>query len=74
MDGEKVRVVSRRGAITLKAKSSNRVATGSIFIPFHFKEAAANILTNDALDPDGKIPEFKYCAVALNKVVRQDSN
>lgn len=74
VDGEKVRVVSRRGAITLKAKSSNRVATGSIFIPFHFKEAAANILTNDALDPDGKIPEFKYCAVALNKVVRQDSN
>ena len=38
---------------------------GSVFIPFHFREAAANVLTNDALDPFGKIPEFKFCAVKL---------
>ena len=68
-DGEPVVVSSRRGAITLKSKASTRVAEGNVFIPFHFKEAAANILTNDALDPEGKIPEFKYCAVAVEKVV-----
>ena len=69
VDGEPVVVRSRRGAITLKSKASTRVAEGNVFIPFHFKEAAANILTNDALDPEGKIPEFKYCAVAVEKVV-----
>ncbi len=67
-DGDPVVVSSRRGSITLKTKSSPRVADGNVFIPFHFKEAAANVLTNDALDPDGKIPEFKYCAVAVEKV------
>lgn len=67
-DGDPVVVSSRRGAITLKSKSSTRVADGNVFIPFHFKEAAANILTNDALDPDGKIPEFKFCAVAVRPV------
>ena len=39
-----------------------------MFIPFHFREAAANILTTDVLDPIGKIPEFKYCAVRVQKV------
>ena len=68
-DGALVVVSSRRGAITLKSKSSTRVADGNVFIPFHFKEAAANILTNDALDPDGKIPEFKYCAVAVRPAI-----
>ncbi|MDD9949133.1 MAG: formate dehydrogenase subunit alpha [candidate division Zixibacteria bacterium] len=67
-EGDPVTVSSRRGAITLKAKASGRVADGNVFIPFHFKEAAANILTNDALDPDGKIPEFKFCAVAVKPV------
>ena len=38
---------------------------GSVFIPFHFREAAANLLTIDEIDPDGKIPEYKYCAVKL---------
>jgi len=66
-DGERVRVTSRRGAISLKARASTRVSRGNVFIPFHFKEAAANILTNDALDPYGKIPEFKFCAVSLKK-------
>ena len=71
-DGCPVAVSSRRGAITLKAKASSRVADGNVFIPFHFKEAAANILTNDALDPDGKIPEFKFCAVAVKPVPSSD--
>ena len=66
-NGDRVVVSSRRGAITLKSKSSTRVSDGNVFIPFHFKEAAVNLLTNDALDPDGKIPEFKYCAVAVER-------
>jgi formate dehydrogenase major subunit len=43
------------------------VQRGSVFIPFHFREAAANVLTNDALDPYGKIPEFKFCAVRIER-------
>ncbi|HEX7126759.1 MAG TPA: formate dehydrogenase subunit alpha, partial [Thermodesulfobacteriota bacterium] len=66
-DGEMLRVTSRRGTITLRAEASGRVAPGSVFIPFHFHEAAANVLTNDALDPFGKIPEFKVCAVRIEK-------
>jgi formate dehydrogenase major subunit len=64
-EGERVTVRSRRGAITLKAAASDTVPPGSVFIPFHFREAAANVLTIDELDPYGKIPEFKYCAVRL---------
>jgi len=60
-----VTVRSRRGAIRLPARSSPAVTPGSVFIPFHFREAAANVLTIDALDPHGKIPEFKYCAVRI---------
>ena len=67
-DGEPVRVSSRRGTITLKARSSDAVAPGSVFIPFHFREAAANLLTIDELDPYGKIPEFKFCAVKVECV------
>ncbi len=64
-DGAMVRVASRRGEIRLRAKSSSRIQSGSVFIPFHFREAAANLLTTDALDPYGKIPEFKFCAVNI---------
>lgn len=60
-------VSSRRGTITLKARADRTVETGSLFVPFHFREAAANVLTNDALDPFGKIPEFKFCAVRLER-------
>jgi formate dehydrogenase major subunit len=67
-DGAMVRVTSRRGTITLRAQASERMAAGSVFIPFHFHEAAANVLTNDALDPYGKIPEFKVCAVRVDPV------
>jgi formate dehydrogenase major subunit len=64
-DGEPVRVRSRRGSIIVPARVTPRVAAGSVFVPFHFVEAAANLLTNDALDPTAKIPEFKYCAVSV---------
>jgi formate dehydrogenase major subunit len=64
-DGALVTVRSRRGAIHLAARASRAVARGCVFMPFHFREAAANVLTVDALDAVGKIPEFKFCAVRL---------
>jgi formate dehydrogenase major subunit len=66
-EGETVRVSSRRGSISLPALSSLKSHRASVFIPFHFVEAAANLLTNDALDPHGKIPEFKFCAVRVER-------
>ena len=65
---EMVQVASRRGAITIRAKITKRVERGLVFIPFHFVEAAANVLTNDALDPIAKIPEYKVCAVRIEKI------
>ena len=63
--GDRVRISSRRGEIELAARADRTIEPGSVFIPFHFREAAANVLTNDALDPYGKIPEFKFCAVQI---------
>ena len=65
--GELVRVTTRRGTIELAARADRDVPEGMIFIPFCFAEAAANLLTNPALDPFGKIPEFKFCAAKLEK-------
>jgi len=65
LDEERVRVSSRRGSIEITARVTERSAPGQVFIPFHFFEAAANRLTHGALDPIGKIPEFKVCAVSL---------
>ncbi|MCH7479125.1 MAG: formate dehydrogenase subunit alpha [SAR324 cluster bacterium] len=65
-DGEFVRVASRRGEIVLRARLADRTLPGSVFIPMHFWEAAANVLTNPAVDPVGKIPEFKFCAVRVS--------
>jgi len=67
-DGDRVRVSSRRGSIKLQAKVTERVPEGTVFIPFHFGEAAANVLTNPALDPVSKIPEYKVCAVRIERV------
>jgi formate dehydrogenase major subunit len=64
-DGELARVSSRRGSIVLETRYSHREARGNCFIPFHFREAAANLLTIDEIDPFGKIPEFKFCAVRV---------
>jgi formate dehydrogenase major subunit len=63
--GTRVCVESRRGRIELEARVSERESEGAVFIPFHFREASANLLTIDDLDPDGKIPEFKFCAVRV---------
>lgn len=67
-DGDKVKVSSRRGEIEIPVLETKKVVCGSVFIPFHFAEAAANILTIDAIDPIAKIPEYKVCAVAINKI------
>jgi formate dehydrogenase alpha subunit len=66
-DGEKVKVVSRRGEIETTAVVTDMVKSGFIFIPFHFFEGAANVLTNTAFDPVAKIPELKVCAVRVAK-------
>jgi formate dehydrogenase major subunit len=58
-------VTSRRGQIELNVNVSHREGRGNCFIPFHFREAAANLLTIDEIDPWGKIPEFKFCAVRI---------
>ena len=63
--GEKIRVVTRRGAIELTAREDHTMPDGLIFVPFCYAEGAANTLTNPALDPFGKIPEFKYCAARV---------
>jgi len=60
--GEKVKVSTRRGALELKTRADRDIADDMIFIPFCFAESPANMLTNPALDPFGKIPEFKFCA------------
>ncbi len=63
--GGAITVASRRGSITLSARADDGTPRGAVFIPFCYYEAAANLLTNPALDPFGKIPEFKYCAVRV---------
>ena len=67
-----VTVRSRRGEVVLRATVTEKTSVGVVFIPFHFAEAAANILTNDALDPQAKIPEFKACAVQVFPARKKD--
>jgi formate dehydrogenase major subunit len=66
--GELIEVSSRRGAIQLQVRLDHGTPDKTVFIPFAYAEAAANLLTNAALDPFGKIPEFKYCAVQLKRI------
>lgn len=66
-DGETVIAKTRRGKISLPAYITDVVGKGVVFIPFHYKEASVNLLTNDALDPVCKIPEAKVCAVRIEK-------
>src|SRR5437660_565115 len=63
--GDAITIASRRGSVTLQARADDGTPQGAVFIPFCYYEAAANVLTNPALDPFGKIPEFKYCAVKV---------
>ncbi|MEO8103790.1 MAG: molybdopterin dinucleotide binding domain-containing protein, partial [Betaproteobacteria bacterium] len=65
--GDNVTVESRRGKVGIMVRADEGVPVGSIFIPFAYYEAAANLLTNPALDPFGKIAELKYCAVRITK-------
>jgi formate dehydrogenase major subunit len=65
--GDIITVASRRGTVSLYARVDDGTPRGAVFIPFAFYEAAANMLTNPKLDPFGKIPEFKYCAVKVSK-------
>ena len=67
-DNDMLNVVSRRGSIKARAKISSQAQKCSVFIPFHYAEAAANRLTNAALDPVAKIPEYKVCAVRIEKI------
>ena len=64
-EGEVMTLASRRGEVCLKVRRDDGTPLGSVFMPFAYYEAAANLMTNAALDPFGKIPEFKYCAVAV---------
>ena len=64
--GDTIRVTTRRGVIELKTRADDAIPKGVIFIPFCYAEAAANLLTNPALDPIGKIPEFKFCAARID--------
>jgi formate dehydrogenase major subunit len=63
--GQRIRVASRRGAVELLLRQDDGTPVGAVFMPFAYQEAAANKLTHAALDPFGKIPEFKYCAVRV---------
>jgi len=66
--GSWVKISSRRGEIQTQVLVTEKVKEGSVFIPFHFSEAAANVLTNPATDPVAKIPEYKVCAVKIEKL------
>jgi len=68
---EPVRVSTRRGSIEVKARITGVVPEGIIFIPFHFREAAVNLLTINAVDPNAKIPEFKVCAASVQPLRRK---
>lgn len=64
-EGGRVKLSSRRGEIECFARADDGISSGQVFMPFCYREAAANLLTNEALDPFGKIPEFKFCALQL---------
>jgi len=72
-DGEMVHVCSRRGQVIAKAEVVERPDKGVVFMTFHFAEAAANFLTNPALDPIAKIPEYKACAVRVERMERLEA-
>ncbi|HZC94721.1 MAG TPA: formate dehydrogenase subunit alpha, partial [Bradyrhizobium sp.] len=65
--GDFIRLETRRGAVEVKVRSDRDVPENMVFMPFCYAEAAANLLTNPALDPFGKIPEFKFCAVRVER-------
>ncbi len=66
-DGDTVEITSRRGTIDVTAKVTGKSNPGVVFMPFHFAECAANVLTGGALDPIAKIPEYKVSAIKVRK-------
>jgi formate dehydrogenase major subunit len=66
--GEMIKISTKRGSINIRVREDRAIPEGVIFIPFCYNEAAANLLTNSALDPFGKIPEFKYCAAKIQQL------
>jgi formate dehydrogenase alpha subunit len=70
LHGNMVEVSSRRGTVTARAVVTRRSRRGTIFMPFHYREAPANMLTNDALDPIAKIPELKVCAASIKAAAK----
>jgi formate dehydrogenase major subunit len=71
--GDKLRLETRRGAIELRCRADSDVPVGMVFMPFCYAEAAANLLTNPALDPAGKIPEFKFCAARVSPLLEAET-
>jgi len=65
--GDRVKVTSRRGSVEVEARVTDIVAEGTLFMPFHFADGPANLLTNTAIDPIAKIPELKVCAARIEK-------
>lgn len=70
VSGDWLRIASRRGSVECQVMVTGRSPIGTLFLPFHFVEAAANLLTLDKIDPRAKIPDFKMAAVKLEKVDR----
>ena len=67
VSGDRVRVTSRRGSLVVEARVTDIVAEGVLFMPFHFADGPANVLTNTVIDPTAKIPELKVCAARIEK-------
>jgi predicted molibdopterin-dependent oxidoreductase YjgC len=63
-----VAVTSRRGQVRIRARLTRTCPRGMVFVPFHFSENMINLLTNPAMDPIAKTPEFKICAVTVEKI------
>ncbi len=72
-DGDTLEVTTRRGSLRAPARVTPRIGRGTVFVPFHFREAAANLLTNPALDREARIPEYKVCAARVRKVDGEDT-
>jgi formate dehydrogenase major subunit len=71
--GDMMKLETRRGAVEVKVRSDRDVPQNMVFMPFCYAEAAANLLTNPALDPFGKIPEFKFCAARAERAEMRDA-
>jgi formate dehydrogenase major subunit len=71
--GDYIKLETRRGIVEVKVRSDSDVPENMVFMPFCYAEAAANLLTNPALDPFGKIPEFKFCAARVSRVEMREA-